>query len=86
MELTDRQRFCLEWLRQNPQSQAGWRRNGKAAYGPPDKWDAMEIKGKQGSIVIATADWEALRGHLKAAPYESKQIWIPALTTSDGDK
>lgn len=75
--LTDRQKFALLWLRDNHQSDLAWTRNGKAAYGSPDKWDAMKISGKQGSIIIPTPDWEAIRPYICVAHHETGRAYIP---------
>lgn len=75
--MTPRQKFILEWLGSNHQSRSRWMRNGKDAYGPPEKWDAIEISGKEGSVVIAATDWEALREHIEAAPPESNKMFQP---------
>lgn len=75
--LTDRQRFALEWLRSNHQSRSRWMRKGKDAYGSPELWDAIEISGKQGSIVIPAPDWEAIRDLVKTADPESEKMFVP---------
>lgn len=68
--MTERQKFALQWLQQNHQSKFRWLRNGKNAYGPPDKWDTMEISGTDGSIRIPVADWEALHPYMRTSSYE----------------
>jgi hypothetical protein len=77
MMLTERQRFCLEWLRQSRQSKIRWMRNGKDAYGPPEKWDAIELVGAEGSIRISVTDWEALRPFKRIAPIDSGFAFVP---------
>lgn len=52
-------------------------RNGKVAYGDSRLWDAMKISGKQGSIIIPSDDWEAIKPFREAAPYESSKIFQP---------
>jgi hypothetical protein len=83
-EITERQQFVLNWLQHNPQSRSRWMRNGKEAYGHPTTWDAIEISGKQGSIVIAESDWRAISDLIKHADFNSDQMFVPraALATA----
>jgi hypothetical protein len=38
-------------------------RNGKDAYGDPEKWDAIELSGQAGSIRISLQDHLAIRSY-----------------------
>lgn len=75
--LTPRQKFVLDWLASNHQSRSRWMRSGKDAYGPPEKWDAIEISGRDGSVVIAEADWRALSSLIEVAPFDSGRMYQP---------
>lgn len=78
MTLTDRQKFVLLWLHNNHQSRARWLRNGKAAYGNPETWDAMEVGGRDGTIRVTVADWKAIQPFKEAPGFEvSGKIWRP---------
>jgi hypothetical protein len=46
------QMFALRWIHMQPQARSRWMRNGKDAYGNPDKWDAIELSGPNGSKEI----------------------------------
>ena len=75
--LTDRQKYVLRWLDGNPQHRSRWMRNGKAAYGDPEHWDAIEISGPDGSIRVRTDDWKALNGLLWYPPASSNKMFAP---------
>lgn len=72
MALSETQHAALVWINIFPCTKAGWRRNGKSAYGPPEKWNGMELSGSQGSILVHVTDWEAIRGFLDCMPAPNK--------------
>jgi hypothetical protein len=61
MSLTKSQRFALQWIDAQPHTRARWMRNGKDAYGKPETWDAFELSGRNGSLIMSLADHAALR-------------------------
>lgn len=77
-ELTPRQIQVLRWLDENPSHRARWLVRGKAPTGrdSPDKWDAMEISGANGSIRIAEKDLRAIDGLKTINPSPDKMFGI----------
>jgi hypothetical protein len=73
--LTDRQKFILRWLETNPQSRSRWLRNGRAAFGKPEEWDALEISGTDGSIRIHVSDWKALYPYKRICAAEENKMF-----------
>lgn len=69
---TSAQLAALRWLHDFPSNKAGWRRNGRSAYGDSRKWDAMKVEGYRGSIVIQAEDWRALSGLIDGCPSPDK--------------
>jgi hypothetical protein len=59
--------FALRWIDSQPCGKSEWRRGAKAAYGPPEKWDAMKLSGRAGSIVISASDWKIVCEYLRPA-------------------
>lgn len=59
--LTQTQKDALRWIDRFPVNKVRWMRKGKSAYGPSEKWDAIELSGPRGSILIPTGDWEAIQ-------------------------
>jgi hypothetical protein len=59
--LTESQLFALRWIDTQSHTRSRWMRNGKDAYGDPEKWDAIELSGQTGSIRISLEDHLAIR-------------------------
>ena len=60
-KLTADQIRVLRWIDDNPSTSAAWTVDGKPIRRQkPDKWNVMEIKGKNGSILVPKGDIAAL--------------------------
>jgi hypothetical protein len=59
-ELTQRQRYIIKWIDENEHHRARWMREGKAAFGPHETWDAFEISGYEKRIRIKRGDFKAI--------------------------
>jgi hypothetical protein len=52
-----------------PITTAEWRRNGKSAYGPPDKWNEYRCSGKSGSITVSSDVQKECRKFVSIGPH-----------------
>jgi len=59
-ELTQRQRYIINWIDENEHHRARWMRDGREAFGPFETWDAFEISGYKTRIRIKRKDFEAI--------------------------
>ena len=58
--LTESQLRALRFIRDFRITKSEWRRGGKLAFGPSEKWTDMRLSGPDGSINITADDQKAI--------------------------
>lgn len=73
--MTPTQTKALRWINDFDHHEIQCRRGKRMAYGDPSTWTGVRLKGREGSIEITMADWDAIRHLIQPAPLGSKRMY-----------
>lgn len=74
-KLSPAQKKALEWLHTMPHTKAGWTVQGKPVTREPfEQWSHMRISGKEGAILVATDDLNAMTDLTKPS-LQKDRVW-----------
>lgn len=76
--ITAEMRKALNFINDTRITMSEWRRDGKAAYGKPDKWNQFRMAGDGAMLTISADTQAAIRPLTKVGPQDGSMYVLNA--------